>query len=218
MSKDNRSQWELAKQALSILFQNNVRFILVPETRFERVWIPDYAVPNMESCIDFLKKNTGRGESIDPFESADGTSWVTISQVLSRKTLREMALEVSLQYLRVCYELQLKENARVHKGAPLYWASQRNYEMGKIEEARGLMLLAFVEDTAEYSKPRDPRKAPAYAKLTAIYGFSASVLENLLTYTIERIEKFSNFPEDALLDWELHNATKLGEFEDDSHV
>ena len=137
MSHDDNLQWMLTREALLKLFGNSVSFPQAEGTRFEGVWISPSALPKMESCFSFLEEKTGMGRIIDPFQMADGTSWVILSQVLSRTALREMAFEVAVRYLRLCYQLQEKENVRMHKGAPLFWVSQRLYEMGRMEEAGG---------------------------------------------------------------------------------
>ena len=76
------------------------------------------------------------------------------------------------------------------------------------------MLLAYIEDIEKYP---NPRTAPAYRKLVASYGFSDPFLESLFHHT-KKIEPFPNYPEEALLDWELSHAEVSNNFEGESLV
>lgn len=204
MSSWNDKQWEIVNAALKLLFDGDVR--IQREGGLFRITGVS-GVPRLqalEESFAYLEDKTGQGKEIDPFERSDGTSWVILSQVLSYLGLKHVALEVASRYLSKCYDLQTHER-RIHKGGPLYWASERHREIGDNDNAKGYMLLAFVEDCAGYE---DPRKAPAYQRLKSVFGFSSSFLDALVDYA-KGVPTFPDFPEEILLGWELAQVPRL---------
>lgn len=207
MSSSDVRQWEITKEALKLLFGKNIEITPLEGGTFAVkvdpvVWQPQ----SLEKCMEYLREETGRNRDIDPFVRPDATSWTILSQFLSRFRLRYLAREVALQYLQVCYDLQEEHEQRIHKGAPLFWVSERFREMDDNDRARGYMLLAFIEDCKQYD---DPRTAPAYHRLTEVLGLSSLFLDGLLDYA-KKIEPFPSFPEEILVGWELASLPGLG--------
>ena len=69
------------------------------------------------------------------------------------------------------------------------------------------MLLAFIEDSAGDG---DPRRAPAFHRLSTVFGFSNDFLNGLLDYA-KKERSFPDFPEEILLKWELASAPTLSQ-------
>lgn len=206
MSWDDR-QRQIAKEALGLIFEGDIALewkgTIFTISKASGIW----KLEAFERSLTYLAERTGPEREIDPFERSDSTSWVILSQLLSILGQRLLALDVILRYLKVCYDLQDEHRRRMHKGAPLFWASQRYREVGENDLASGYMLLAFIEDCEGYE---DPRKAPAYTHLLSVFRFSADFLERLIAYARKQ-DPFSDFPEEVLLGWELITAPGLPE-------
>jgi hypothetical protein len=206
LSWDDR-QWQIAEEALRLLFEGDIaierqgaRFTV---SKVSGIW----KLEAFERSLTYLTDRTGPNREIDPFERSDSTSWIILSQLLSILGQRLLALDVILRYLKVCYDLQNEHRRRMHKGAPLFWASQRYRQVGESNLASGYMLLAFIEDCEGY---QDPREAPAYTQLLSVFRFSPDFLQGLVAFAREQ-EPFPDFPEEVMIGWELINAPGLPE-------
>jgi hypothetical protein len=204
LSSEER-QWRTAQEALRFLLEGDITIERqgprVTISSASATWRPEA----LERSLAYLNERTGLGRQIDPFERSAGTSWIILSQLLAILGQNLLALDVSLRYLRVCYDLQDQHQRRMHKGGPLFCVSQRYREVGEINLARGFTLLAFVEDCKAYENPRE---APAYSQLLSVFRFSPDLLEGLIDFAT-RQEPFPQFPEEILLEWELSNAPAL---------
>jgi hypothetical protein len=119
---------------------------------------------------------------------------------------RLAALDVASRYVELCYKLQVESNSRIHKGAPLFWLSERLLENGQESLAAGSMMLAFVEDIWHY---RSPSEAPAYQRLVGMFGVSHSALDNLIEYARKTFREAAFFPEVVLTAWEMEKLPRL---------
>jgi hypothetical protein len=197
-------QHQIAKKALE-LFSEGIKI----EWQGQQFAIHGVSVIWKLECFQrslaYLTDITGPDRDIDPFERPDSTSWVIVSQVLSLLGQRLLALDVVLRYLKVCYGLQEQHRRRMHKGAPLFWVSQRHRDVGQNDLASSYMLLAFIEDCKAFP---DPHEAPAYIYLINVFHFPTDFLDQLITYAKEQ-ETFPNLPEQILVEWELTSAPGL---------
>jgi hypothetical protein len=193
---------------LKKLFQGGVEIAERPDGRFQIRSVPVLNMIGIEECIAYLTEQTGPEKPIDPFVATDGTAWVIVSQVLAQFGLRAQALQIAERYVTLCYKLQEVSNARFHKGAPLFWLSQRYLELGDRQKARSYMLLAFAEDIKFYD---EPNRTSAYQQLVGILGVSPSMLESLTAFGRQIRENFPRYPEEVLIKWELYNMHTITE-------
>ncbi len=204
MGQEPSSQFEIAKYALEKLFLGNISFSYQDKARFQIVTSGTWQLEGYLDCLNYLSKETGPEKNIDPFKKADGNAWVIVSQVLSIAGLKSLALEVSLAYLDRCYSLQISVKKRIHKGAPLFWTSERSYENGDMQVAAGFMMLAFIEDVIIQ---KIPKGLPSYNRLIGLYSISPATLTHLTEY-IDDLKRTENpewppfYPEEIIVGWE----------------
>lgn len=195
------NQIELANRALRRMFKGTLELAPIGEARIQTQITGSLDLAGIEAAKAYLRRRTGSGKAIDPFERADGTAWIIVSNVLAQLRSTALALDFALEYLGICQELQVIRGSRIRKGAPHYWASFRYEEIGDLETARGHMVLAFIEDVKDHHP--NARKAPAYVHLTTRLGVSSDELRILEGVARRRVEDFPMFPEEMLVDYQL---------------
>ncbi len=200
------TQLRIAVEALNRIFRGRFRLVEVEgQLHSEVAGFLDAA--GVEESRAFLSERTGLGLDINPFERADGTAWIIVSNILSQVQQRALALDFALSYLGVCYRLQLEAEERIRKGAPHFWISLRHEEIGDEEAAQAHMILAFIEDVKDQE---NPRAAPAYGHLTGRLGVFSKELEALEQYAEAFLDSFPLFPEEILLKFQLAIEPEMG--------
>jgi len=101
----------------------------------------------VNDVIKWLKENTGRDMTSDPFVNVNNTLFRDCGLLLgSQLGYKELGAYCFKEYYEKCVELELQSNTRVHKGDMLNWIGRYYYELKRYDEAFHYWILDFMED------------------------------------------------------------------------
>jgi len=123
--------------------------------------------------IEILKQHTGKGKIIDPSNTEQMERiWSSFLNDLLRKGQVEDSLKVCRQMLATLTDLQRQDNARYHKGFPLYNSGNLLLQQAFIH-----FLFAFIEDTVNLRK--FPEDMPSVTTLQGIFKVDSEFIDKL---------------------------------------
>ncbi len=131
--------------------------------------------------IEVLIENTGKGKIIDPSDTGKMEKiWSLFANPLLLMAKIEDYVRVYRQMNETLFKLQKQENARYHKGLPLYSIGN-----GLLRQAFHFFLFSFIEDII--NQKGFPEGLPSVSTLQGIFKVDSEFLQQLSKDILEKM-------------------------------
>ena len=151
-----------------------------------------YESNQIERGIELLVTTMGKGKIIDPLDTRKmETIWGFFANPLLAAGRLEDFIKIYRQMNKTLLKLQRQDDARYHKGLPLYSIGH-----GLLRQAFQFFLYSYVEDTINQKK--FPEGLPSISTLQGIFKVDSEFLQQLSEVILEKMPDARD-PNEALV-------------------